>query len=34
MARERVITLYTSPTLLAELAEVIVRDNDLEPRAQ
>jgi putative PIN family toxin of toxin-antitoxin system len=26
MARERVITLYTSPTLLAELAEVIVRD--------
>jgi hypothetical protein len=26
MARERVISLYTSPTLLAELAEVIVRN--------
>jgi putative PIN family toxin of toxin-antitoxin system len=26
MARARAITLYTSPTLLAELAEVIVRD--------
>jgi len=26
LARERAITLYSSPTLLAELAEVIVRD--------